>query len=80
MQTLPQTLHTHRSKDFYTKTRVRPDEKEIINRLLREFFCEHDTFIRIDKPRQYRVDCFLPRRSYMNLGKKKLAQPQCNKR
>lgn len=49
---------------------VRPDEKEIINRLVTELFCKHDTFIRINKPRQKKVDCFLSRCSNVNLGKR----------
>lgn len=69
-QNVLQTYHTHWSQDLHTKTRVRPHEKEIINGLVRELFCEHDAFIRIDKPRQKRVDCFLPRRSNVNLGKR----------
>lgn len=63
-------LWTYPTPWSHTKIRVRQDEKEIINRLVRELFCEHDTFIRINKPRQKKVDCFLPICSNVNLGKR----------
>lgn len=54
--------HTHQPKDLYT--RVRPNEKEIMKKIVKELLCEHDVSIMINKLKQNKVHYLLPSCSY----------------